>query len=84
MKYLILIPALFMTGCLKTLEEKGAEVMDSAAVGAERVICNDLSVGAVMRNYCSTQEGCDRYMDFCFATGDIGGAWNEIKSGLQE
>ena len=63
--------AVVLSGCTvaDVVREKAAGSMDAALITSETVICNDSSVGAIKRKYCSTKEGCRRWLDFCYAGG---------------
>lgn len=44
---------------------KGAQAYDEGLANAEWFMCVAASIGSIRRNYCRTQDGCMRYLDFC-------------------
>jgi len=73
----------FLSACTApaTVRSTVANAVDSALVGAEMTTCNDATIGAIRRKYCATQEGCQRWVNYCFSDGSIKSVWNATIKG---
>lgn len=77
MKAQILICSLLLTGCaglntgVDNLRNKAAEGYDSALELAERIQCNDASVGSIKRRFGKTKESAELYNQWCANSGTI-------------
>lgn len=77
MKTSILALCVLTTGCVSldtsvdNLRDKAAESYDSALELAERIQCNDASVGSIKRRYGKSVASAQMYNEWCNNSGVI-------------
>jgi len=61
---------ILLSGCsIDTFRVRAASGFDSVLEGAERVTCNDTSIGSILRRYGKSAEQFNRWREYCFGDG---------------